>query len=109
MLARPAENGQERSFEISSSIMKSKSVSSIVGPWQGNELTGLTQRCRDSWEMSLSELSDLMVATFLNQQIAVVEMLEEAESRLKRTERDDTEYFEGQLLEALTGAKERTK
>lgn len=89
--------------------MKSKSVSSIVGPWQGNESTGLMQRCRDNWEMSLSELSDLMVATFLNQQIAVVEMLEEAESRLKRTERDDTEYFEGQLLEALTGAKERTK
>lgn len=89
--------------------MKSKSVSSIVGPWQGNVSTGLTQRCRDNWEMSLSELSDLMVATFLNQQIAVVEMLEEAESRLKRTERDDTEYFEGQLLEALTGAKERTK
>lgn len=89
--------------------MKSKSVSSIVGPWQRNESTGLMQRCRDNWEMSLSELSDLMVATFLNQQIAVVEMLEEAESRLKRTERDDTEYFEGQLLEALTGAKERTK
>ena len=89
--------------------MKSKSVSSIVGPWQGNELTGLMQHCRDSWEMSLSDLSDLMVATFLNQQIAVVEMLEEAESRLKRTERDDTEYFEGQLLEALTQAKKRTK
>ena len=89
--------------------MKSKSVSSIVGPWQGDASNGLTQRCRDSWEMSLTELSDLMAATFLNQQIAVVEMLEEAESRLKRTERDDTEYFEGQLLEALTGTKERTK
>ena len=89
--------------------MKSKSVSTIVGPWQGDASTGLMQRCRDSWEISLSELSDLMVATFLNQQIAVVEMLEEAESRLKRTKRDDTEYFEGQLLEALTRAKERTK
>jgi hypothetical protein len=89
--------------------MKSNSVSTIVGPWQGDASTGLMQRCRDSWEMSLSELSDLMVATFLNQQIAVVEMLEEAESRLKRTKRDDTEYFEGQLLEALTRAKERTK
>lgn len=89
--------------------MKSKSVSTIVGPWQGDASTGLMQRCRDSWEMSLSELSDLMVATFLNQQIAVVEMLEEAESRLKRTKRDDTEYFEGQLLEALTRAQERTK
>lgn len=89
--------------------MKSKSVSTIVRPWQGDASTGLMQRCRDSWEISLSELSDLMVATFLNQQIAVVEMLEEAESRLKRTKRDDTEYFEGQLLEALTRAKERTK
>lgn len=67
------------------------------------------QRCRDSWEMPLSERSDLMVATFLNQQVAVVEMLKEAESRLKRTERDDSEYFEGQLLEALTEAKKRTK
>ena len=66
-------------------------------------------RCRDSWEMPLSELSDLMVATFLNQHVAVVEMLKEAESRLKRTDRDDSEYFEGQLLEALTEAKERTK
>lgn len=89
--------------------MKSKSVSTIVGPWQGDASTGIMQRCRDNWEMSLSELSDLMVATFLNQQIAVVEMLEEAESRMKRAERDDTEYFEGQLLEALTEAKERTK
>ena len=75
MLPGTSAFGQERSFEISSSIMKSKSVSSIVGPWQGNELTGLMQHCRDSWEMSLSDLSDLMVATFLNQQIAVVEML----------------------------------
>lgn len=89
--------------------MKSKSVSTIVGPWQGDVSTGLMQRCRDSWEMSLGELSDLMVATFLNQQIAVVEMLKEAEFRLKRTERDDTEYFDGQLLEALAEAEKRTK
>lgn len=89
--------------------MKSKSVSTIVGPWQGDASAGLMQRCRDSWEMPLSELSDLMMATFLNQQVAVVEMLKEAESRLKRTERDDSEYFEGQLLEALTEAKKRTK
>ena len=89
--------------------MKSKSVSTIVGPWQGEASTGLMQRCRDSWEMPLSELSDLMVATFLNQQVAVVEMLKEAESRLKRIERDDSEYFESQLLESLTEAKERTK
>lgn len=50
-----------------------------------------------------------MVATFLNQQIAVVEMRKEAEFRLKRTERDYTEYFEGQLIEALSDAKKRTK
>lgn len=89
--------------------MEFKSVSTIVGPWQGDASTGLMQRCRDSWEISLSELSDLMVATFLNQQIAVVEMRKEAEFRLKRTERDYTEYFEGQLIEALSDAKKRTK
>lgn len=102
-------SGQERPSETSRLIMEFKSVSTIVGPWQGDASTGLMQRCRDSWEISLSELSDLMVATLLNQQIAVVEMRKEAEFRLKRTERDDTEYFEGQLIEALSEAKKRTK
>ena len=85
------------------------SVRTIIGPWQGDAPTGLMQRCRDSWDISLSDLSDLMVATFLNQQIAEVEMRGEAEFRLKHKDRDDTEYFDGQLLEALLNARKRTK
>lgn len=35
-------------------------------------------------------------------------MRDEAEFRLKNKERDDTEYFDGQLLEALAMARKRT-
>ncbi|MBX9793269.1 MAG: hypothetical protein K2Y02_03105 [Burkholderiaceae bacterium] len=80
-----------------------------MGPWQGDATTGLMQRCRDSWEISINDLSDLMVATYLNQQIAEVNMSEEAAFRLKYRERDDTEYFDGQLMAALIDARGRAK
>jgi hypothetical protein len=85
------------------------SVSAVMGPWQGDATTGLMERCRDSWDIPLTELSDLMVATYLNQDIAVIKMCEEAEIRLERKVRDDTEYFDGQLSEALLNAKNRHK
>ncbi|MGY4495443.1 hypothetical protein [Pseudomonas sp. TE3610] len=79
-------------------------VTSIIGPWKGEALTTLQQRCRDAWDTPLEELSDLAVATFLNQQIAVAEMLIEARRRLHSEVRDDTENFDGQLVEAVLGA-----
>ena len=85
------------------------SVSSIIGPWEGDAATGLMRRCRDSWQVPLCELSDLMVATYISQQIAEVKMCEEAEFRLKNKERDDTEYFDGQLQESLVDARMRAK
>lgn len=85
------------------------SVSSTMGPWEGEAATGLMRRCRDSWEVPLGDLSDLMVATYMSQQIAEVKMCEEAEFRLKNKERDDTEYFDGQLQEALVDARKRVK
>jgi len=42
-----------------------------------------------------------MVATFLNQNIATKHMLIEAKRRMKDQERDETEHFDGQLLEAI--------
>jgi hypothetical protein len=42
-----------------------------------------------------------MVATFLNQNIATKHLLIEAKRRMKDQERDELEYFEGQLLEAI--------
>jgi hypothetical protein len=83
------------------------SVCAVMGSWQGNALTGLMQHCRDYWEVPLCDLPDLMVATFLNQEIAGPQMREEAEYRLKNKERDDTEYFDGQLLEALVNSRNR--
>lgn len=83
------------------------SVGAVMGPWQGDSPTGLMQRCRDYWEVPLCDLPDIMVATFLHQNIAVPQMCEEAELRLKHKEPDDTEYFEGQLSEALLSARNR--
>lgn len=80
-----------------------------MGHWQGDAITGFMQRCRDSWKTSLCDLSDLMVATYLNQRIAEIKMCEEADFRLKNRELDDTEYFDGQLLEALVDARKRAK
>ncbi len=53
----------------------------------------------------LCELSDLMVATFLNQEIAMTEMCREADNRTKKEEQANTNYFARQLSEALTTAK----
>jgi hypothetical protein len=81
------------------------SVEKIVGRWTGSADTGLMQRCKEAWDKPLMELSDLMVATLLNQKIAVPRILIEAEYRLANTDRDDSELFENQLQEAVTRAK----
>jgi hypothetical protein len=76
-------------------------VSDILGPWSGDAPTGLIQRCREAWDTPLESLNDLMVATFLNQNIATKHLLIEAKRRMKDQERDESEYFDGQLLEAI--------
>ncbi|CAH0299230.1 hypothetical protein [Pseudomonas brassicacearum] len=76
-------------------------ISNFLGPWCGDSPTGLMQRCREVWDTPLANLNDLMVATFLNQDIAITQMLIEAKRRIKEQERDGSEYFEGQLLEAM--------
>ena len=76
-------------------------VSDILGPWSGDTSTGLIQRCREAWDTPLESLNDLMVATFLNQNIATEHLLIEAKRRMKDQSRDETEYFDGQLLEAI--------
>ncbi len=76
-------------------------VSDILGPWSGDASTGLIQRCREAWDTPLESLNDLMVATFLNQNIATKHLLIEAKRRVKDQERDETEYFDGQLFEAI--------
>ena len=84
---------------------KELSVKDIEENWVGDAPTALIQRCKASWKTPLTKLSDLMVATYLNQKIATSYMLLEAERRLGDEEPDDTEFFDGQLEEALNRAK----
>lgn len=79
-------------------------VASIIDPWEGEASTTLLQHCRDAWDTPFKDLSDLMVATFLNQRIAVPQMLAEARRRLNSEPRGGTEYFDAQLAEAVLGA-----
>ncbi|AIN58954.1 hypothetical protein [Pseudomonas soli] len=80
-------------------------VSSLIGPWKDAASTTLLQRCRDAWDTPFEALSDLLVATFLSQRIAVPQLLVEARRRLDAEPRDGTEYFEGQLAEAVSALK----
>ena len=86
-------------------MIKDLSVKDIEGSSKGSAETGLLQRCKESWETPLSQLSDLMVTTYLNQKIALAHMIQEAEHRLATTARDDTELFDDQLAEALQKAQ----
>ena len=83
------------------------SVENIEGPWKGDTPTGLLERCKHSWHIPLHQLTDVMVVTFLNQNIATKYMLIEAKRRLKENKPDDTELFEGQLEESV--AKKENK
>jgi hypothetical protein len=84
--------------------MKPKSVAEIDGEWAGDIISGLAQRCHDAWKTPLPQLSDLMVATFLSQDIARDAMIIEANRRLSDMPRDDSEIYDGQLEEALAHA-----
>lgn len=70
-------------------MLQSMTVADFLGQWEGDAPTGLMQRCRADWNTPIHELSDLMVATFLNQQIAVPWMVLEAKRRLSSGLHDD--------------------
>lgn len=89
-------------------MVQPTTVTNIVGPWKGEAPTTLLQHCRDAWDTPLKELSDIMVATFLNQRIAFPQMLAEAKRRLDSEPRDDAEYFDNQLAEAVLGSNRLT-
>src|SRR5882757_3105717 len=86
--------------------MPSTSVADVVGPWvDSNVDSGLIARCKAHWATPVGALPDLMVATYLNQQIAVMLMIEEAKRRLAVGRFDDTELYDSQLQKAVDRAK----
>ena len=79
-----------------------QSLEQIEGAWPKPEFgSGLVLRCHEARNKPIDQLSDLELATLLNQDIGVVHILPEAVRRLSRNQPDDTEYFEGQLREAV--------
>ena len=88
--------------------MNRRSVADIEGPWVDPDWdSGLINRCRRSWSTPIDELSNEMLGTFLRQDIATNAILEEAQKRLDLGFNDDTEWFEGQLAEAVRETRER--
>ena len=79
-----------------------QSLEQIEGVWPEPKFdSGLVLRCHAARKKPIDHLSDLELATLLNQDIGVPHILPEAARRLSRNRPDDTEYFEGQLKEAV--------
>jgi hypothetical protein len=79
-----------------------ESLEQLEGVWPEPESpTGLVLRCHAARKKPIDELSDLELATLLNQDIGVRYILPEAERRLTQASPDESEYFDGQLKEAV--------
>jgi hypothetical protein len=79
-----------------------QSLEQIEGVWPEPEFqSGLVLSCHAARKKPIDQLSDLELATLLIQDIGVAHILPEAVRRLSQNQPDDTEYFEGQLKEAV--------
>jgi hypothetical protein len=86
--------------------MELRSVSDIVGPWvETDRDSGLIERCRAYWSTPISELPDIALATFLEQRIAIGPVMAEARRRVDAGIGDGSEFFDGQLAEAVDRAR----
>jgi hypothetical protein len=82
-----------------------KSLEELDGVWAEPESpSGLVLRCHAARKKPIDELSDLELATLLEQDIGVEHVLSEAIRRLHANQPDGTEFFDGQLREAVDGA-----
>jgi len=79
-----------------------RSLEQLEGAWpEPQDPTGLVLRCHAARKKPIDQLSKLELATLLNQDIGVKHILPEAVRRLSQNRPDDTEYFDGQLREAV--------
>ena len=78
-----------------------KSVADFLGPWiEPDFKSSLIDRCRQAWNKPLQDLSRLELATLLQQKFAVEHVLPVARKKVQEAD-DDTEFFGGQLAEAI--------
>jgi hypothetical protein len=73
-------------------------MADLLGPWiDPNFQSGLILRCKEAWNKPLEELSNLELATFLDQNIGVDYVLPIAKDRMARKVEDHTEFYKGHL------------
>jgi hypothetical protein len=78
------------------------SVADLLGPWiETNWESVLILRCKAAWNKPLRELTNLELATFLDQDIATERVLSLARIRVESSFEDDSEFYEGKLSEAV--------
>ena len=81
-------------------------MAKVYGPWiEPNYRSGLLAQCRDAWERPFAELSNTEVATFLGQKLAVEQLIPVAKKRVEEQYDDDSELYDGELLDALREAE----
>jgi hypothetical protein len=86
-----------------------QSLEQLEGTWpEAESPTGLILRCHAARKKPIDQLSFLELATLLNQDIGVKHILHEAVRRLAQTRPDDTEYYDGQLQEAVARKTQQT-
>lgn len=79
-----------------------QSLEQLEGVWpEAESPTGLILRCHTARKKPIDQLSDLELATLLNQEIGVKHIMAEAVRRVAQNRPDDTEYFDGQLKQAV--------
>jgi hypothetical protein len=84
-----------------------KSAREIEGPWvEPGVMTGLIERCKPAWDIPIDRLTDAQLATFLRQKIALPEVIQEAEMRMRESRYDDTELYDGELRANLMAAQQ---
>lgn len=78
------------------------SVADLIGSWADCEFeSGLVLRCKAAWNKPLCDLTNNELATFLQQRIATAHILPLAKNRLENKMDDGTEFYEGELMEAI--------
>jgi hypothetical protein len=86
--------------------MKLQSVADIMGPWSDSDFdSSLIERCKRFWDVPVGNIPNEILSTFLRQRIALDLIVPEAERRIKAGIHDNSELFEGELIEALKGAR----
>lgn len=77
-------------------------VADVEGPWvDPNFESGLIERCKRGWNTPVAELTNVLLATYLNQKIALSLVVPEARMRVATKFVDGTEMFDEELEDAL--------